>query len=127
MKRRSKYSTPRIDMRIILKKDVLDIGVKGDIKDVSAGFARNHLIPNGLAYIAKEVSVERLMKEKDEKKDKTLRDHENIDNKIGLLNEKTISIKVKTDKGGHLYKKLHAKEIADAIKINWNIKQAASR
>ena len=44
-----------------------------------------------------------------------------IDNKIGLLNEKTISIKVKTDKGGHLYKKLHAKEIADAIKINWNI------
>jgi large subunit ribosomal protein L9 len=39
-------------MKVILKKAVESIGPAGTVKDVAPGFARNHLIPNGLAIEA---------------------------------------------------------------------------
>jgi large subunit ribosomal protein L9 len=39
-------------MRIILRSDVSELGKRGDILDVSDGFARNYLVPKGLAMTA---------------------------------------------------------------------------
>ncbi|MFH1725106.1 MAG: 50S ribosomal protein L9 [Elusimicrobiota bacterium] len=39
-------------MKVILRSDVTDLGLSGDVKDVARGFARNHLIPRGLAMEA---------------------------------------------------------------------------
>jgi large subunit ribosomal protein L9 len=39
-------------MQVLLKKDVEQLGIAGDIKKVADGFARNYLIPRGLAVIA---------------------------------------------------------------------------
>src|SRR5437588_39259 len=44
-------------MKVILRADVDDVGKKGDIVDVAAGFARNYLVPKGLALRATDGTV----------------------------------------------------------------------
>ena len=39
-------------MKLVLRQDVATIGKRGDIVDVSDGFARNHLVPSGKAIVA---------------------------------------------------------------------------
>jgi large subunit ribosomal protein L9 len=47
-------------MKIILKEDVEHLGRTGDIVSVKPGYARNYLIPNGMALVADETSVRRI-------------------------------------------------------------------
>jgi large subunit ribosomal protein L9 len=47
-------------MRVILKQEVANLGDAGDIVSVSPGFARNLLIPKGLAVLANQGSVSAL-------------------------------------------------------------------
>lgn len=56
-------------MQIILKENVPKLGNKGDLKDVAPGYARNHLIPRGLAVEAtpQKLSEWKLRQEKEEK------------------------------------------------------------
>ena len=39
-------------MKIVLRSDVSQVGKKGDIVDVADGYARNYLVPKGLAFLA---------------------------------------------------------------------------
>lgn len=43
-------------MDVILREDVLKLGKAGDVVKVKAGYARNYLLPHGLAYVATEGS-----------------------------------------------------------------------
>jgi large subunit ribosomal protein L9 len=60
--------------KIILKKDIPNLGVAGDVKDVAPGYARNYLLPRRLAVTATERSLQAWEKQKEkfdqEKKDK---------------------------------------------------------
>jgi large subunit ribosomal protein L9 len=60
--------------KIILKKDIPNLGVAGDVKDVSTGYARNYLLPKRLAVRATERSMQAWEGEKEKweqgKKDK---------------------------------------------------------
>ena len=50
--------------RLILRKDVDNLGHVGDVVDVKPGYARNYLIPQGFAYSASESSARRLQQER---------------------------------------------------------------
>ena len=51
-------------MKVILIKTVANLGVPGDIKEVSNGYARNFLIPQGLAKVASEAAIQEVEKSK---------------------------------------------------------------
>jgi len=51
-------------MKVIIKKTVPKLGQKNDVKEVSNGFARNFLIPQGLAIIATKINLDELKKQK---------------------------------------------------------------
>ncbi|MEK7657915.1 MAG: 50S ribosomal protein L9 [Patescibacteria group bacterium] len=53
-------------MKIILLQDIKSFGKKYDIKNVSDGYARNFLIPRGLAKISTETAVKEIKKQKEE-------------------------------------------------------------
>ena len=51
-------------VELILKKDVQDLGIAGEIVDVKAGFARNYLVPRGMALEATEANMRQLTRER---------------------------------------------------------------
>ena len=103
-------------MKIILLKDIPGTGKRYDVKEVSAGFASNYLIPNKLGIIATPSAVEKMEIEK-----KNAFAHSKINENLALKNLEDLSgasltIKEKSNEEGHLFAGIHNKEISEAIK-----------
>lgn len=102
-------------MKVILIEDVQGAGKKGQTIEAKDGFARNFLLPRGLAIAATEANVnrsEQIMKNLASRKEKALKTAEEIKEK---LEEITVTIKKKTGVEGKLFGSVTPKEIADAI------------
>ena len=63
-------------MKIILRKDFETLGYAGDIKEVKDGYARNYLIPQGIAYIANQSNLKTFEEVKRQQSRKTLKEVE---------------------------------------------------
>lgn len=103
-------------MKVILLKDVKNVGRKYDIKDVGDGHAVNLLIPKGFAIPATDSNIKRTELQKST--DTTMRavDAELAKSNIQQLGEQTIEITEKANEKGHLFAGVHTAEIAKAIK-----------
>ena len=87
-------------MEVILLKDVLHCGFKDDIVNVKNGFARNYLIPKGLAVVANDSSKKVLaenFKQRSHKEESLIKDAKILSKK---LSESSISIKAKVSEDG---------------------------
>ncbi|MDF3819237.1 50S ribosomal protein L9 [Leptospira sp. 96542] len=103
-------------MKVVLQKDVLNLGDAGDIKEVADGYARNFLIPRRFAVRANEgntkaaVHQKRLADLKREKRVKVMKE-------LGAsIDGKTYEIKVKVGENDKLFGSVTANDIALAIK-----------
>ena len=108
-------------MKVILQKDVKGSGKKGDIVNVSDGYARNFLLKNGLAVVAdnKNSLINASQKESDayHKEQERLKAVE-----LGKKIEgKVITLKVKCGDNGKLFGAVTSKEVAEAFKQNLNL------
>lgn len=102
-------------MKVILKDDVKDLGQIGDMLTVKEGFARNFLIPKGLAVEANPKNIKALEHEKRKiqeiiKKAKT--GAEGLAAKIGSA---SVTIKAKAGEEDKLFGAVTAKDIAEAL------------
>ena len=103
-------------MKVILTADVKNQGKKGDIVEVSDGYARNMLIKKNLGVEAtpKAINDLKLRKQNDDKVAK-----ENLDKAKKFAKEIEtwkIETKVKTGEGGKTFGSVSSKEIASAVK-----------
>ncbi len=103
-------------MKVILTKDVEGWGTIGDIIEVKDGFARNYLIPKGLAYPATDNyvrMVQNILQQKarklEKEKEKALQVAEKIDG-VEIVLKKKVGIT------GKLYGSVTAADIAEAVK-----------
>ena len=98
-------------MKVILKQDIKGVGKKDQIINASDGYARNFLLPKGLAVVADSTNMSNL-KSKNEanayKKNQELENAKSIANK---LNETTLKIKAKVGENGKLFGGITSKEI----------------
>lgn len=104
-------------MKVVLNKDVENVGKMGEIKEVADGFARNFLIPNGLAEPASKGSVQKIQKtlqEGEQKQKEALKGQQELAEKI---EGKEVVIKVKA-KGGKLFGSVDEKMIAEKLAEN---------
>ncbi|NLM22280.1 MAG: 50S ribosomal protein L9 [Peptococcaceae bacterium] len=109
-------------MRVILKQDVKSLGKKGQICEVSDGYARNYLIPRNLAVEATEGNVQDLAhkkKQEELRRQKEKKEAIDLAAKIESLN---IVIKVKVGEKGRLFGSVTNKEIADVLEKEYQLK-----
>lgn len=103
-------------MKVIFLKDVKGQGKKGDIKDVSEGYARNFLLPRGLANPASEGNVKQLKQQKKAESNRKDQERENAKQKAADLEEITVAIRAKSGSGGRLFGSITSKQVADELK-----------
>lgn len=102
-------------MKVLLRSDVKGVGRRGDIVAVSAGHARNFLLPNDLAVIANDGTVAQaeIMRKAQELKAAT--DRESARNLATSLATKVITIAAKAGNEGRLFGSITSAEIVKAI------------
>jgi large subunit ribosomal protein L9 len=103
-------------MKVIFLQDVKGKGKKGEVKNVSEGYARNFLFPKNLASEATTAAMATLkgqQKSEDKKQQDQLEEAEALKNKLA---EMTITIKTKTGEGGRVFGSVTSKQIAEGLK-----------
>ncbi|MEG0229280.1 MAG: 50S ribosomal protein L9 [Oscillospiraceae bacterium] len=108
-------------MKIILKQDVKDIGKKGDLVNVSDGYARNFLFPRKLAVEADNVAMNEYKNKEDAKEHHKLVELQNAQSLCALLSGKKVTIKAKAGAGGKLFGSITTKEISTQLKKDFDV------
>lgn len=102
-------------MRVILKAEVRGLGRTGDIKDVADGYARNYLLPKGLAIEATGGELKHLAQERQTERSKKDRAHQDAEELATRLGEVTLVFKLKAGEHGKTFGSVTAKEVAEAL------------
>ena len=103
-------------MQIILIQDVKNLGYKNDIVNVKPGYARNYLIPQGMAILATESARKVLaenMRQQAYKQEKIKKEAQDI---ATLLDGLTLRIPAKAAATGKIFGSVNNVQIANAIK-----------
>ena len=103
-------------MEVILKKDVKGTGKAGDVVKVSDGYARNKLIPGGLAVEATQANKKAIEREKQKAKEKYEADRATAQELVNSFQDKIVVVKTKVGDNGRLFGAITSKDIAEAIK-----------
>jgi len=102
-------------MRVILLKDVAGLGAPGAVKEVKEGYARNYLVPRGLAVEATEGNLRRLTLQKAAAVERTRRERQEAEDLARSLEQVVIEVHAKGGERGRLFGSVTAHQIADAL------------
>ncbi|EIT86105.1 50S ribosomal protein L9 [Fictibacillus macauensis ZFHKF-1] len=103
-------------MNVVFLKDVKGKGKKGEIKNVSEGYARNYLLPNNLAQEATKSAVSAVEGQKKSEEKKAVAQREEAVQLKEKLAELTVAIATKTGEGGRVFGSVTSKQIAEGLK-----------
>ncbi|MDX9871759.1 MAG: 50S ribosomal protein L9 [Clostridia bacterium] len=102
-------------MKVVLISDVKGTGKKGEVINVSEGYARNFLLPKGVAIEASEKNLKELARQKageDRKKAEELAQAKSLKEKLDKIE---LNIAVKSGEGGRLFGAITAKDIGETL------------
>lgn len=103
-------------MKVILLQDVKSLGKKGDVVEVSEGYARNMLLKKGLGKEATGSNMNDLKLQK-ANAEKVAKEALEAAQALGKEMEgKTVKLAVKTGEGGRVFGSVSSKEVAEALK-----------
>ena len=100
-------------MKVILTQDVKGTGKKGEVVEVSAGYAQNFLLKRKLAVEATNQAMNELKNEQASKQHKIDLEMQAARDNVAKMKDKKIIVKAKAGAGGRLFGSVTAKEIAE--------------
>ena len=108
-------------MKVILTADVKSLGKKGEIVDVSDGYARNMLLPKKLGVEAnsKNINDLKLQKANEDKVAKEILEQAKA--LAAEIAEKSVTVSIKVGEGGKTFGSVSSKEIAEAAQAQINL------
>lgn len=108
-------------MKVILTQDVKSQGKKGDLINVSDGYARNFLLPKGLAKEASKQALNELEGKRGAEQYRRNLEEEKARNIAERMKEITVNMTAKSGAGGKLFGSITSKDVAAALKEQYNI------
>lgn len=109
-------------MKVILQKDVKGTGQKGQIKEVADGYARNYLIPKGLAVEATKGNLKHFEVQKKKAAQREKEEREQAEQLAKRIEEKELVILVdRVGQEGKLFGSITAKQISQELAKQWQI------
>lgn len=109
-------------MKVIFLEDVKGKGTKGEVKDVSVGYAQNFLIKNKLAIEATPANLSKLKGQKKLAEKNAAEELEEAKKLKVEVEKVTVEMKAKSGEGGRLFGSITSKQIADELKKAEGIK-----
>lgn len=103
-------------MKVLLKHDVPKIGKKGELLEVKEGYARNFLIPNGLAIEATGGTMKQYEEGKKSEERRKAKEKEEAEALAAKIKGVTITLRHKAGDEGRLFGSITSAEIAEALK-----------
>ncbi len=102
-------------MRLILREGVAHLGKAGDLVSVKPGYARNFLIPKGLAYRATEANVRRIEEERRVGEERARKAYLEANRRASRLEGATLTFQARASEEGTLFGSVGMKDIFDRL------------
>jgi large subunit ribosomal protein L9 len=102
-------------VKVILRKDIANLGKAGDIKEVASGYGRNYLIPKGLAFEATPGRIKDIKMHKENIDKKTMREINEAKELAEKIAGKVFTIQAKAGEEGRLFGSVTPSDIAKVI------------
>ena len=102
-------------MKVVLRSDVADVGKKGDIVDVAAGFARNYLLRRGLAFQATAGATAQATAMRRSRDVNDAKERSAGEEVARVLVPKVITITAKAGNEGRLFGSVTSADVVDAV------------
>jgi large subunit ribosomal protein L9 len=103
------------DVKVILRQDIANVGKRGDICDVSDGFARNYLLPKHLAMVATNGAVTQAAAMRRARDVRDAQDRSAAEEVARRLVPKVITISAKAGTEGRLFGSVTANDVVEAV------------
>lgn len=108
-------------MKVVLLKDVKSQGKKGDVINVSDGYARNFLIPRLLAKEATNNALNDLKGQKEAEAFKKNTEIANAEETAKKIEGVTLELSAKAGENGKLFGSITAQDVAEALKMQYHV------
>ena len=102
-------------MKIILKKDIANLGDAGEVVEVKTGYALNYLVPQGFAAVGTPSALKQHEETNRQRAHKEAKNIAEAEAKAAKLSAKTVNVPVKVGESGKLYGSVTAAQVAAAL------------
>lgn len=104
-------------MRVVLLADVKGSGHRDEVVEVKDGYARNYLIPKGLARIATEHIEREISQKKAREQRKQAEERAKVEAKAQMLSGKVVEVKARVGESGRLFGTVTNSDVAAALAL----------
>ncbi|HEY4397009.1 MAG TPA: 50S ribosomal protein L9 [Acidimicrobiia bacterium] len=108
-------------MKVVLRDDVENVGRKGDLIEVTDGYARNFLVPRGLAIKATKGVVQQSEAMRRNRQARDARDRETAQAQADRLTGQRIEIRARAGEGGRLFGSVTPADVVDAARARTGV------
>ena len=108
-------------MKVVLRADVERVGKKGDILDVADGYARNFLVPRGLALKASDGAIAQAQAMRRSRDVRDAADRQAAEDIARQLVPKVITVSARAGAGGRLFGSITAIDVVEAVEAQTGI------
>ncbi len=109
-------------MKVILKANIPKLGVAGEVCEVKRGYAKNYLLPQGLAVLATSKALKKLEVQKKEIEKRKIKEKKEFENLLKKIAGISLKIKVPTGEKQEMFAAIHTKDITHALEEQKKIK-----
>lgn len=103
-------------MKVLLCEDIEKLGWLGDVVEVNMGYARNYLLPQGLAKVATEDSIRAIADEKIKRSEQRIEDSKRLTNAANAVEGAEAVVAAKANEQGHLFGSVTERQIATNLR-----------